>query len=50
MSDSGFTWYGLLAAYIGLPIAVALWLGYKLVRGSRPTPPAELDLSADDVR
>ena len=33
-----------------LPIAVALWLGYKLVRGSRPTPPAELDLSADDVR
>lgn len=24
MSDSGFTWYGLLAAYIGLPIAVAL--------------------------
>ena len=50
MSDSGFTWYGLLAAYIGLPIAVALWLGYKLVRGSRPVPPAELDLSADDVR
>ena len=49
MSDSGFTWYGLLAAYIGLPIAVALWLGYKLVRPSRPTPPAELDLSADDV-
>ena len=49
VSDSGFTWYGLLAAYIGLPIAVALWLGYKLVRGSRPTPPAELDLSADDV-
>ena len=30
--------------------SVALWLGYKLVRGSRPTPPAELDLSADDVR
>ena len=49
MSDSGFTWYGLLAAYIGLPIAVALWLGYKLVRGLRPTPSAELDLSADDV-
>ena len=50
LAISGFTWYGLLVAYIGLPIAVALWLGYKLVRGSRPTPPAELDLSADDVR
>ncbi|MDO4243642.1 MAG: amino acid permease [Actinomyces sp.] len=46
---AGFTWYGLLVAYIGLPIAVALWLGFKLVRGSRPTPLAEIDLSADDV-
>ena len=50
VSDSGFTWYGLLAAYIGLPIAVALWLGYRLMRGSRPLPLAEIDLSADDVR
>ena len=31
-------------------IAVALWLGYRLVRGSRPVPPGEIDLSADDVR
>lgn len=50
LAISGFTWYGLLVAYIGLPIAVALWLGYRLVRGSRPVPPGEIDLSADDVR
>ncbi|VEG28862.1 amino acid permease [Actinomyces howellii] len=46
---SGFTWYGLLVAYVGLPITVALWLGFKLVRGSRLTPLREIDLSAQDV-
>ena len=44
-----FDWYGLLVAYVGLPIAVGLWLGYRLVTRTRPTPLAELDLSADDV-
>ena len=36
-------------AYIGLPITVALWLGYKLMRDSRPLPLDKLDLSATDV-
>ncbi len=30
-------------------IAVALWLGYRLMRGSRPLPLDKLDLSATDV-
>ena len=49
LAISGFTWYGLLVAYIGLPITVALWLGYRLMRGSRPLPLDKLDLSATDV-
>ena len=49
LAISDFSWYKLLLAYIGLPIAVALWLGYRRARGSRPLPPAEIDLSADDV-
>ena len=49
LAISGFTWYGLLVAYIGLPITVALWLGYKLMRDSRPLPLDKLDLSATDV-
>lgn len=47
---AGFTWYGLLVAYVGLPITVALWLGYRLVRGSRVIPLEDIDLSASDVR
>lgn len=49
MSD-GFSWSGLLVAYVGLPIAVALYLGFKARRGSRPTPLREIDLSAGDVK
>lgn len=44
-----FTWYGVLVAYVGLPIALALWLGYKVVRGSRLVPLSRMDLSASDV-
>ena len=49
LAISDFSWYKLLLAYIGLPIAVVLWLGYRRARGSRPLPPTEIDLSADDV-
>lgn len=47
--SGAFTWYGVLVAYIGLPISVALWLGFKLARGSRVIPLAEIDVSASDV-
>lgn len=39
-----FTWYGVAVAYIGLPIAVALWLGYKIVKKSRVVPIEEMRL------
>ena len=35
----------LLASYIGLPIFLSLWLGHKLVTGSRPVRLEEADLS-----
>ncbi|CAM2753342.1 amino acid permease [Actinomyces slackii] len=44
-----FTWYGVLVAYVGLPIAVALWLGYKVARRSRLVSLRQMDLSASDV-
>jgi amino acid permease-associated region len=45
----GFSWYGLLVAYIGLPITAILFLGYKLVRRSRPAAPSQIDLSAPEI-
>ena len=48
--SSGFTWYGLLVAYIGLPITLTLWLGYRWHHGSRPAPLGQIDLSASDVQ
>lgn len=47
---AGFTWYGLLVAYVGLPITLVLWLGYRLARGSRVIPLQRIDLSASDVQ
>lgn len=46
---NGFSWYGLLVAYVGLPVAVLLYLGYKLWGHSRLVPLERIDLSADDV-
>lgn len=43
------SWYGLLVAYVGLPIALTLWVGAKMVRGSRLVPVSQIDLSASDV-
>lgn len=28
-------WYGVAATYIGLPLFLLIWLGYRLVRGGR---------------
>lgn len=39
-----FTWYGMLVAYVGLPLAVALYLGFKWVRGTRIVPLAQMNL------
>lgn len=47
--DEGFSWNGMLVAYIGLPIAIALYLGWKLATRTKPAPLAQVDLSASDV-
>jgi len=28
-------WYGVAATYIGIPLFLVIWLGYKLTRGTR---------------
>ncbi|AKK11250.1 amino acid permease [Corynebacterium uterequi] len=38
------SWYGVLVAYIGLPIAIALWAGYKIVTRTGPRPVGEIEL------
>ena len=45
-----FSWYGILVAYVGLPVTIVLWLGYKFKRRSRLVPLEAMDLSADDVQ
>ena len=35
ITDSGIDWYGIVLAYIGLPISIALYLGYKLTKKSK---------------
>lgn len=48
ISDTGIDWYGVLVAYIGLPIAVALYFIHKLVKKTRLIPVMDMDLSAGD--
>ncbi|WP_245920903.1 amino acid permease [Melghirimyces profundicolus] len=31
-------WYGILVSYIGLPLFLALWFGYKWIKGTRVVP------------
>lgn len=45
----GFSWQGLMVAYIGLPLAIALYLGYKMARKTSIRPLTTVDLSASDV-
>ncbi len=37
-------WNGVIATYIGLPLFAAIWLGYRLVKGSRVVRYAEMDV------
>lgn len=47
-SEEGFTIYGLLVAYIGLPIAIALYLVYKIVKRTKVVPLETMDLDGVD--
>jgi lysine-specific permease len=48
ITDTGIDWYGILVAYIGLPIAVALYIIHKFVKKTRLIPVEEMDLTAGD--
>lgn len=48
ITDSGIDWYGILVAYIGLPIAVALYLVHKFVNKTKLIPVMEMDLTAGE--
>jgi len=49
VSSEGIDWYGMLVAFIGLPIAIALWLGYKYKNKVKMIPLKEIDLSGGSV-
>lgn len=40
-------WAGVVATYIGLPLFLLIWLGYRLVKGSRIVPYAEMKVKAE---
>ncbi len=44
ISDGQIDWLGMLVAYIGLPLAVALYVGFKLVRRTKVVPLESMDL------
>ncbi|WP_227018392.1 amino acid permease [Sinanaerobacter chloroacetimidivorans] len=48
ITDSGIDWYGILVAYIGLPIAIVLYIGYKVVNKTNIISPKDMDLTAGD--
>lgn len=48
ITDSGIDWYGILVAYIGLPIAVGLYIIHKIVRKTKLVPVETMDLTAGD--
>ena len=37
-------WVGVVATYIGLPLFLLIWFGYKFIKGSRVVPYAEMDV------
>ncbi len=48
-SASGVDWYGVLVAYIGLPIMIAMYIVRKLIKKTKLVPLDEMDLSRNDA-
>ncbi len=44
-SGGSIDWLGILVAYIGIPLFIALFLGYKFVKKTKAVKPEEADLS-----
>lgn len=43
-----FDWYGILISYIGLPVFLCIYLGYKWIKKTRVPALTECDLSTDE--
>lgn len=48
-TSSGVDWYGVLVAYIGLPIFLALYIIRKFVKKTKIIPADEMDLSREPI-
>ncbi|MHC1721980.1 MAG: amino acid permease [Aminipila sp.] len=49
ISDSGVDWYGVLVAYIGLPIMIALYIIRKIMKKTKIVPLEKMDLTRNDM-
>lgn len=43
-------WYGILVSYIGIPIFLALWLGYKWAKKTKVVKLTDCDFDTDTIR
>lgn len=48
-TSSGVDWYGILVAYIGLPIFVALYVVHKIVKKTKIVKPENMNLSREGL-
>lgn len=49
ITDEGISWEGILVAYIGLPIAIALFIGHKLINHTSRVALTDIDFEAPDT-
>jgi lysine-specific permease len=45
--DGDIDWYGVLVSYIGLPLFIVVWLGYKFKKKTKLVPLKECDLNRE---
>lgn len=48
--EEGIVWHKIVATYIGIPLFLAIWFGYKFVKKSRFVKYAEMDFSEVDTK
>lgn len=49
MTGPKVDWFGILVSYIGLPIFIAIWLGYKTIKRTRMPRLSECEFTTDDA-
>ncbi|EGO87114.1 gamma-aminobutyrate permease, partial [Clostridium botulinum C str. Stockholm] len=48
IKPEGIDWVGIIAAYVGIPIFIALYFGYKIKNKTRIIKLQDIDLSNED--